>query len=291
MVRKDVVFWGLSFAAAVLCLYNVWAGVLMATVLTGIAWRVGNGSPAPLYPLSPLVFLTLWQVVTEGTGLFKPYILPSPREVLLTIWAHRAVLAHHLGYTLTTALVGLLLSLLIGVGLAVVMHGIKPLEGLLYPLLVISQSTPSIAVAPLIILMFGFGRGPKIGVVVWATFFPITVNTLMGLRSVPGEAVDVLRAMGASRLQIFRHVVFPHTLAYTLYGLEITSPYAILGAITAEWMGTTEGLGLYIKRSFSSFELKQVFAGVIVITLFSLLLWLSVVTIRKTIIKWKEGVM
>ncbi|UZN22403.1 ABC transporter permease subunit [bacterium 3DAC] len=239
--------------------------------------------------LAFFMFILLWWDITSHLHLMQPYILPSPSDVWHIIVSQHTIIAKHLWYTLSISYVGLLLSLLFGTLLAIIMHAIRPLEDLLYPLMVLSQATPTIAVAPLIILWFGFGRGPKIGVVVWVTFFPITVNTLLGLHSIDKDMVDVMKAMGASRWQIFRHITLPHTLAYTLTGLEITSPYAILGALTAEWMGTTQGLGLYIKRSFSSFELPQVFAGTLIITVFSLLTWATVAYIKNIFTKWREG--
>lgn len=239
--------------------------------------------------LAFLLFILLWWNITSHLRLIESYILPSPVDVLHIIFTQRDVIGKHLWYTLSISYIGLLLSLIFGTLLAIIMHTISPLEDLLYPITVLSQATPTIAVAPLIILWFGFGRAPKIGVVVWVTFFPITINTLLGLSSVNKDMIDVMKTMGASQWQIFRHIIFPHTLAYTLTGLEITSPYAILGALTAEWMGTTQGLGLYIKRSFSSFELPQVFAGTLIITMFSLLTWATVAYIKKRLTKWREG--
>jgi len=236
-----------------------------------------------------LLFILLWWDISSHLHLVEPYILPSPSDVWHIIVSQRDILLHHLWYTLSISYIGLLLSLLFGTLLAIVMHSIPPLEDLLYPIMVLSQATPTIAVAPLIVLWFGFGRAPKIGVVVWVTFFPITINTLMGLHTVDRDMVDVMKAMGSTQFHIFRHIVLPHTLAYTLTGLEITSPYAILGALTSEWMGTTQGLGLYIKRSFSSFELPQVFAGTLIVTVFSLLTWWTVATIKNHFTKWRGG--
>ena len=176
-----------------------------------------------------LLFIILWWDISSHLHLVESYILPSPTDVWYIIVSQRNILLHHLWYTLSISYIGLLLSLLFGTLLAIVMHSIPPLEDLLYPIMVLSQATPTIAVAPLIVLWFGFGRAPKIGVVVWVTFFPITINTLMGLHTVDRDMVDVMKAMGSTRFHIFRHIVLPHTLAYTLTGLEITSPYAILG--------------------------------------------------------------
>lgn len=235
------------------------------------------------------LFILLWFLVTNRLKLVQSYILPSPEEVFKIIIDQRHLIILHLTSTLRVTVLGFMLSIIIGVLFAGIMHIIKPIEDLVYPILVVSQSTPTIAIAPLIILWFGFGAGPKIGVVVWATFFPITVNTLLGLRTVDRDMVDVMKAMGAKKLQILKYVTLPHTLAYTLTGIEITSPYAVLGALTAEWMGTSEGMGLYIKRSFSSFQLPQVFAGTIIVIFFSLITWGTTLLVKNRLTRWQGG--
>ncbi len=261
-------------------------GILLITI--GVA-KLFTNKPAILKTMAFFIFILLWWDLTSHLHVVESYILPSPGDVVSIIIRQRTIILRHLWYTLSISYIGLLLSLIFGTLLAILMHAVKPLEDLLYPLMVLSQATPTIAVAPLIILWFGFGRAPKIGVVVWVTFFPIAVNTFLGLHSVDRDMVDVMKAMGSSSWQIFRHVILPHTLAYILTGLEITSPYAILGAITAEWMGTTQGLGLYIKRSFSSFELPQVFAGTLIVTIFSLLTWGTVAYIKNKYSIWMKG--
>lgn len=288
---KKHIWWlfGLVAGVVLLTLPIWWVSLLGFALITISATVLFRDNHTILRILAFLLFILLWWDITSHLHLMESYILPSPGDVWHIIVSQHTIIAKHLWYTLSISYVGLLLSLLFGTLLAIVMHAIRPLEDLFYPLMVLSQATPTIAVAPLIILWFGFGKYPKIGVVVWVTFFPITVNTLLGLHSIDKDMVDVMKAMGASRWQIFRHITLPHTLAYTLTGLEITSPYAILGALTAEWMGTTQGLGLYIKRSFSSFELPQVFAGTIIITVFSLLTWATVAYIKNIFTKWREG--
>lgn len=245
--------------------------------------------PLILKILSFVIFILAWYLATSHLKLVQSYILPSPENVFRILVEQKSVILRHLSSTLTVTYLGFALSIVVGVLFAGIMHLIKPLEDLIYPILVVSQSTPAIAIAPLIILWFGFGAGPKIGVVVWATFFPITVNTLLGLRTVDRDTVDVMKAMGAKRLQIMRYVILPHTLSYTLTGIEITSPYAVLGALTAEWMGTSEGMGLYIKRSFSSFQLPQVFAGTIIVIIFSLATWGMTLLVKSKMTKWQGG--
>jgi len=239
--------------------------------------------------LSFFIFVYLWYLVTDCLLLIPSYILPSPVKVLHIIISQKDVIIPNLISTLKITFFGFTLSILFGVSLAFLMHLIRPIEDFIYPVAVISQSTPTIAIAPLIILWFGFGSLPKIGVVVWATFFPITVNTLVGLKSIDPDMVDVLKAIGAKTSDIFKFVVLPHTLTYILTGIEISSPYAILGTLTAEWMGTDIGMGLYIRRSFSSFELGQVFAGAVIIIGFSLITWGIAVSLRRRFTRYLGG--
>ena len=245
-------------------------------------------SPTVLRILSFFLLIYLLELITS-LKLIPSYILPSPAQIGNVIISQRDVILPNLLSTLKITFAGFALSIVFGIAFALIMHLIKPLESLIYPIAVISQSTPTIAIAPLIILWFGFGSFSKIGVVIWATFFPITVNTLLGLRTVDPDMVDVLTALGAKRFDIFIYVILPHTLSYIMTGIEITSPYAILGALTAEWMGTTEGMGLYIRRSFSSFRLDQVFAGTIIIIIFSLLMWGGATLLRQRFTRYMGG--
>lgn len=238
--------------------------------------------------ISFVLFLYLWQIVSSHK-LIPSYILPSPTDIIGIIISQSSTILPNLLATLEVTFVGFFLSIIFGILLALLMHITKPIEDLIYPIAVITQSTPTIAIAPLIILWLGFGTLPKIVVVIWATFFPITVNTLLGLRTVDPDMIDVLKAISAKKSDIFKYVIFPHTLTYIITGIEISSPYAILGTLTAEWMGTTIGMGLYIRRSFSSFRLDQVFAGTIIIILFSLLMWGSATILRQRFTRYLGG--
>ncbi|HEM55964.1 MULTISPECIES: ABC transporter permease [Caldisericum] len=238
--------------------------------------------------VSFILFLYLWQIISSHK-LVPSYILPTPSKILGIIITQSNVILPNLFATLEVTFIGFFLSILFGIILALLMHITRPIEDLIYPIAVITQSTPTIAIAPLIILWLGFGMLPKIVVVIWATFFPITVNTLLGLRTVDTDMIDVLKAISAKKRDIFKYVIFPHTLSYIITGIEISSPYAILGTLTAEWMGTTVGMGLYIRRSFSSFRLDQVFAGTIIIILFSLLMWGSATILRQRFTRYLGG--
>ncbi|MFU2158215.1 ABC transporter permease [Caldisericum sp. AR60] len=238
--------------------------------------------------VSFILFLYLWQIISSHK-LVPSYILPTPSKILGIIITQSNVILPNLFATLEVTFIGFFLSILFGIILALLMHITRPIEDLIYPIAVITQSTPTIAIAPLIILWLGFGMLPKIVVVIWATFFPITVNTLLGLRTVDTDMIDVLKAISAKKRDIFKYIIFPHTLSYIITGIEISSPYAILGTLTAEWMGTTVGMGLYIRRSFSSFRLDQVFAGTIIIILFSLLMWGSATILRQRFTRYLGG--
>ena len=168
------------------------------------------------------------------------------------------------------------------------MDHFETLEKALLPLLVVTQTIPTIAIAPLLVLWMGFGMAPKITLVVITTFFPIAVGLLDGYRSVDPDAVSLLRAMGAGRAQIFYHVKFPAALPFFFSGLRISASYAIVGAVIAEWLGGFEGLGVYMTRVKKAYAFDRMFAVIILIVIISLLLMAFVDLIRRISMPWME---
>lgn len=162
-----------------------------------------------------------------------------------------------------------------------------------YPLMVITQTIPTIAIAPVLVLWMGFGMAPKIALVVITTFFPIAVGLLDGYKSVDQDAVNLMRAMGATKFQIFRHLKFPSALNQFFSGLKISASYAVVGAVVAEWLGGFNGLGVYMTRVKKAYAFDKMFAVIIFIVIISLLLMLAVNIIRNLSMPWirteKEG--
>ena len=154
------------------------------------------------------------------------------------------------------------------------------------PLLVATQTIPTIAIAPLLVLWMGFGMEPKIMLVVITTFFPIAVGLLDGFKSADPDAVALLRSMNATRRQIFRHVKMPAALPYFFSGLRISASYAVVGAVISEWLGGFEGLGVYMTRVRKAYAFDKMFAVILLIVIVSLLLMKLVNVIRDVSMPW-----
>ena len=227
-----------------------------------------------------LLLIFFWWLLC-ASGAVPSYMLPSPVDVARAFVNDFSNLMFHAGTTLQEAAYGLVIGVVLAFAIATVMDRFLILDRAFSPLLVISQTIPTIAIAPLLVLWMGFGMAPKITLVVITTFFPIAVGLLEGYRSVDPDAVDLLRAMGANRRQIFRHVKFPASLPYFFSGLKISASYAIVGAVIAEWLGGFEGLGVYMTRVKKAYAFDRMFAVIILIVVISLLLMGLVDLIRR----------
>ena len=227
-----------------------------------------------------LLLIFFWWLLC-ASGAVPSYMLPSPVDVARAFVNDFSNLMYHARTTLQEAAYGLVIGVVLAFAIATVMDRFLILDQAFSPLLVISQTIPTIAIAPLLVLWMGFGMAPKITLVVITTFFPIAVGLLEGYRSVDPDAVDLLRAMGANRRQIFRHVKFPASLPYFFSGLKISASYAIVGAVIAEWLGGFEGLGVYMTRVKKAYAFDRMFAVIILIVVISLLLMGLVDLIRR----------
>ncbi|MDR1629814.1 MAG: ABC transporter permease [Oscillospiraceae bacterium] len=224
--------------------------------------------------LSCAALLGIWQLVT-ALGIVPRYMLPSPGAVASVFYKDFGLLAENAKVTLLEAFYGLLLGVLLGFVFAVLMDAFSWLYRAFYPLLVITQTIPTVAVAPLLVLWFGYEMTPKIILIIVVTFFPVTVGLLDGFKAVDPDSVNLLRAMGAGRLKIFRHIKFPSALTPFFSGLRIAAAYSVVGAVISEWLGGFGGLGVYMTRVKKAFAFDKMFAVIILISVISLLLmWL-----------------
>lgn len=241
--------------------------------------------------LSPAVALLsvvlIWAAAT-GFDLVPSFMLPSPAAVGKAFVGDFPILMRHASVTLTEAFLGLLLGVLLAFLLAMLMDRFPLLYKALYPLLVITQTIPTIAIAPLLVLWMGFGMAPKITLVVITTFFPIAVSLLDGYRCADADAINLLRSMGARRVKIFRYIKFPSALGSFFAGLKVSASYAVVGAVVAEWLGGFEGLGVYMTRVRKAYAFDRMFAVIIFTTLVSLLLMWGVVVLRKLVMPWER---
>ncbi len=241
------------------------------------------GPPAALL----LLLLLIWQGISwiGGTRL---WLLPSPWQVLVDgvqSWRFLGLPAHT-WQTLKEAAVGFLLAVAGGVFLALVVDTSPLLRRTVYPLLVVSQTIPIIAIAPILVLWFGYGTLPKILVVGLVCFFPIVISTADGLRSTDPDLVALLRSMGATRWQIFSKVRFPSALPSFFSGLKVGVTYSVIGAVIGEWVGGSIGLAFFMRRAHNSFQYGREFAGIAVTSLLSIGLFLIVAALERIALPW-----
>jgi len=235
-----------------------------------------------IYPAATLLGILLLWTALSVFEIVPRFMLPTPLDTIRAFVGDFDLLMMHLKVTLTETLVGTLAGIIIGFAVACLMDRWDGAYKAVYPIIVITQTIPAVAIAPLLVLWFGYQMMPKVVLIVLITFFPIAVGTLDGLRSADRDAIDLMRAMGASRLQIFRHVKFPGALPSIFSGLRISIAYAVVGAVLAEWLGGYAGLGVYMTRVRKSFSYDKMFAVIFLISIISLLLiWLVNVAQRQ----------
>ena len=215
--------------------------------------------------------LALWQLASS-TGLVPSYMLPSPVAVVQAFVSELPALLQNSAVTLQEAFIGLLLGVSIGFAAAVLMDSFEVLYKAFYPLLIITQTIPSVAIAPLLVLWFGYEMTPKVVLIVLSTFFPVTVGLLDGFRSADKDAIGLLRSMGANRFQVFRYIKFPSALPQFFSGLRIAAAYSVVGAVISEWLGGFSGLGVYMTRVKKAFAFDKMFAVIFLISGISLAL-------------------
>ncbi len=229
--------------------------------------------------------LLVWQTVAVRSGL-SAFILPSPIQVAQAINETWNVLLPAIETTMAETAIGLGIAIVFGVAIAGVMDLSNFLRRALYPLLVASQTVQILAIAPLLIIWFGFGLLPKVLVVILICFFPLAVNTADGLASADPDLVALLRSMGARRSQIWRMVRLPAALPSFFSGLRIAVTYSVVGATIAEWVGGSAGLGLYMLRSKNALATDQVFAAIVVTSVISIGLYTLVYALERAVLPW-----
>lgn len=215
--------------------------------------------------------LALW-IAASALEWVPGYLLPAPWDVAAAFATEAPLLLEHSLITLQEAFYGLVLGVGLGFLFAAAMDAWDLLYRALYPILVLTQTIPTVAIAPLLVLWFGYEMAPKIILIVIVTFFPVTVGLLDGFRAADRDAVALLRSMGASPLQVFRYIKFPSALPQFFSGLRIAAAYAVVGAVISEWLGGFGGLGVYMTRVKQAFAFDKMFAVIFLISAISLCL-------------------
>ena len=231
------------------------------------------------------IAVALWQVYASKSGI-SPQVLPSPLRVVRAGWTARDALWTNTIPTLQETTLGFLLATVVGLVLSMVIDASHILRNALMPLLIGSQTLPLVAIAPLVIIWFGWGTTPKILLVAFLSFFPITVALLEGYLATDPDVERLLTSMGAGRWRVFRSARLPTAMPFFFAGLRIAITYSVVVAIFAEYAGATSGLGVYIQELTHVFRTDLVFAAVLVTTLLTIGLFAATYLLERILIPW-----
>jgi NitT/TauT family transport system permease protein/putative hydroxymethylpyrimidine transport system permease protein len=236
--------------------------------------------------------LAAWQIAAASGAIadalsLEHFLVPSPAEVASSLWENRSLLAENAWVTLKEILLGYGCAAVAGIGFAAAMHLSTTVRLAAYPVAVASQTIPILVIAPVLVVWFGFGIGPKLAIVALMCFFPITVTTLDGLRSVDPEATKMMRTLDASRLQILWRVEAPTALPYTFSGARIAAVFAPIAAVFGEWAGANSGLGRQILLDNGQLETARLFAAALVLSAIALGLFGLLALAERRIVTWR----
>ncbi|UAL51469.1 MULTISPECIES: ABC transporter permease [Metabacillus] len=233
-----------------------------------------------------LSFLFLWELAVIVSKV-ENWILPRPTHIFITLAEMRGTIGGHILQTLSEAVLGLLIAVTAGVLIAILIDLSDWVRKAVEPLLVLSQTIPIIALAPLLIIWFGFGIFPKVIVVALVCFFPIAINLSDGFRLVDRDMVKLMRTLGASRRQMFLKLKLPAATPFFFSGLKIAGTYSVMGAVIGEWLGASKGLGILLTRSSQSFLTDKVFATIVLIVGLSLIIFTLIEILARIMMPWK----
>ena len=233
-----------------------------------------------------LCLVMLWQFGAMQVG--AAYILPTPLQILRRLWELRAVLfTVHLPATMAVTGVGLAISLVLGLGLAIVMDASAFWRKALYPVVVASQTIPTTAIAPLFVLWFGYGIWSKVLVTVLITFFPITITVYDGFQSAHGEMTELLLTYGAGPRDIFWKIKVPCALPYFFSAVKMAIPMSIIGAAIGEWLGAQSGLGYFSRRMMTQLDGAGVFAPIVLLSAAAMAAVGLVSLLERRVVRWR----
>lgn len=226
-----------------------------------------------------------WDLIADALSI-EPFLVPSPSEIAESLWNDRELLADNAWVTLQEVVLGLALALAAGFAFAIAMHRYELLHRAFYPLLIASQTIPVIAIAPILVVWLGYGIGPKLVIIALVCFFPITVNTLDGLRSVDRDLPRMMRTLDADRGRILWGVEVPSALPFLFSGAKIAAVVSVIGAVFGEWSGANSGLGHLILVAQGQVQTARVFAAVAVLSAIALALFAALVVLERRVGWW-----
>jgi len=235
--------------------------------------------------LTFVLLMAAWEVIVRVFSV-PEYILPAPSAIGRETWNVRSQLAIHTWATLSTSIAAFVTTILLTVPLAVVITAVPLLRKTIYPLIVLMQAVPKIAVAPIIVVLLGSGEAPKIAIAFLVAFFPLLVDTTTGLNAVPAELLDLGRSLRATRLQEFVKIRFPTAVPFFFSGLKVAVAFSVLGAVVAEFVQSDRGLGYLIVVSTSYWKTPLAFACITILAIMGLALFFLVSFIERRFFSW-----
>jgi NitT/TauT family transport system permease protein/putative hydroxymethylpyrimidine transport system permease protein len=234
----------------------------------------------------------IWQVAASTGALadllgLEPFLVPSPAEIAEALWESRSLIAENAWTTLQEIVLGFLLGLGVGLGFGFLLRPFETLRLAFYPLIVASQAIPILVFAPILVVWFGYGIGPKLVVVALVCFFPIAVATADGLRSVDPEATKMMRSLDASRSQLLWRLEAPSALPFTFSGAKIGVTFAPIAAVFGEWVGAESGLGHLVLQDNAQLNTARVFAAAFVLAAMALSLYGLLALAERRVVTWR----
>lgn len=266
----------------------------MAAITDANESATAQRRPHPLKLLSAIspafwtlvVLIVVWELWVRIADT-PVYILPAPTRIAEEFIKHWPRLLVNAGYTVSEVLIGFLFAVAIGIPLAVLVTYSRWAERGVYPLIVASQTIPKVAIAPLLLAWFGYGLTPKIVIVVLLSFFPIVINSVVGLKSSSAEMLYLAKSMGATGWQTFWKFRLPQALPYIFAGLKLATVLSVIGAIVAEFIGADRGLGYIIVVAGSSFDIARQFSAIIMISAIGMIFFAIIERLERLVVPWK----
>jgi len=255
-------------------------------------FRHANGRPSSwqqaFIPLALVIFFALWELIVRWGG-YPAFILPTPRQVWtrFLVALYDSSLTMHILVTLHEVLGGLALGLTVAIVLGYFLAKSRTLERVLSPYIVASQAIPIVALAPLLVIWFGTGSLSKVLVCALTLFFPVLINTIVGIRSVDAELRDLMRSLQASRWQVFTLLELPAALPALFGGLKVGATLSVIGAVVGEFVGADRGLGFLINLARGLFDTPLMFVALFILMFIALALYLIVSALERWLLKWR----
>ncbi|MEV4265441.1 ABC transporter permease [Kribbella sp. NPDC049584] len=256
--------------------------------MTKRSWLTSSPAAAVILPIIGLAAaIALWWGATVVFSI-APYLLPTPWDVAVKFFDQPGVLLSETGTSLLETLEGFVLAIVIGVPIALVIVRSVILERLVYPLLLMVNSIPKVAVAPLLVVWMGFGQWPKVVMVLLMCFFPIVISTAQGMKSTPTELVELMRSLNATRAQEFFKLRLRYAMPQIFTGFKVAISLAVIGAVIGEFVGATKGLGYVIQQSGASADTTLAFAAIMLLSVMSIILFYGLVLLEHLLLPWAQ---